>query len=165
MTGNVQKRPVVYLDACFVSHWVGQDLDDPAQLAKHEATVACWQRMEGKMTPVLSTVVETEIAAGKLDGAAQRVRRIQGLPSWQTTPESEALTEELLRTGAVRKAKFRDAAHIAVAAVGGADILLSWNFRDIVNEKKMPEIKALVERAGYRCPKLVSPDKLPEVMP
>ena len=53
MTGNVQKRPVVYLDACFVSHWAGQDLDDSMQLAKHEATVACWERMKGKVTSVV----------------------------------------------------------------------------------------------------------------
>ena len=165
MSGNVQKRPIVYLDACFVSHWVGQDLDDPAQLAKHEATVACWKRLEGKVRPVISTVVETEIADGKPDGAARRVRRIQGLPSWHRTPDSEALTEELLRTGAVRKAKPKDAAHIAIAAVGGADLLLSWNFQDIVNEDKLPLIQSVVERAGFRCPRFASPDKLPEDMP
>ena len=165
MSGKLQKRPVVYLDACFVSHWVGQDLDDPQQLAKHEATVACWRRMEGKVTPVVSKVVVAEVTAGKPEGAALRAKMVAGMPVWKRSGASEALADELLRTGAVRKAKFRDAAHIAVAAVGGADILLSWNFKDIVNEKKMPEIKALVERAGYRCPELVSPDKLPEVLP
>lgn len=59
----------------------------------------------------------------------------------------------------------RDAGHIAVAAVGGADVLLSWNFQHVVNEDKMPEIKAVVERAGFRCPQFASPDKLPEDMP
>ena len=63
------------------------------------------------------------------------------------------------------KSQPRDAGHIAVAAVGGADVLLSWNFQDIVNEKKMAEIKAIVERAGYRCPLLASPKHPLEDMP
>ena len=167
MTETVQKRPVVYLDACFVSHWVGQDLDDPAQLAKHEATVACWKRLEGKVRPVVSEVVVAEISAGPRDGAAARVALVKkfGLPVWKESPETCAVARELLRTKAVKKAKPLDAAHIAVAAVGGADVLLSWNFRDIVNEEKMPQIKYVLERFGYRCPLLVPPDNLPEDWP
>ena len=48
---------------------------------------------------------------------------------------------------------------------GGADVLLSWNFQHVVNEKKMTEIKAIVERAGYRCPLLASPKHPLEDMP
>ena len=72
---------------------------------------------------------------------------------------------ELLDAGAVDKSQPRDAGHIAVAAVEGADVLLSWNFQHVVNEDKMPQIKAVVERAGYRCPLITSPDKLPEDWP
>lgn len=164
MTQGVQ-RPVVYLDACFVSHLAGQELDDPRQAEWHGMSVACWRRLEGKIAPVVSEVVEVEISDGAPDGAARRTSLIAGLPSWKHDGASEALAEELLRTEAVKKAKPRDAAHIALAAVGGADILLSWNFRDIVNGKKLPQIKNVVESFGYRCPLLVSPDKLPEDWP
>ena len=88
-----------------------------------------------------------------------------GLPIWMKNEASDALSAELLRTGAVDKSQPRDAGHIAVASVGGADVLLSWNFQDIVSEENMPKIKAMVERAGFRCPHIISPDKLPEDWP
>lgn len=164
MTGNVQ-RPIVYLETSFVSHWAGQDLNDPGQLAKHEMSVAWLRRMEGRVWPVVSKVVVSEISEGPADGAARRLGIVAGLPIWRMNSKAEALADELLRTGAVKKAKPRDAAHIAVAAVEGADVLLSWNFQDIVNEKKYPLIKSVVEHAGCRCPLLVSPDQPLEDLP
>ena len=71
----------------------------------------------------------------------------------------------LLDSGAVKRKKDNDATHIALASVGGADVLLSWNFQDIMNERKLPLIKSLVDRAGYRCPLLVSPKDQLETMP
>lgn len=166
MTENVQKRLVVYLDACFVSHWVGQDLDDPRQAEKHALSVEWWRRMEGKVAPVVSYHVWAEIGRGKdRDAAKAREAAIAGLPSWSYDDQAIALAERLLEAGAVKAKKKDDALHIALAAVGGADVLLSWNFKDIVNEGKMPLIQGAVEAAGYRCPLLVSPDKLPEVLP
>jgi hypothetical protein len=166
MTGNVQKRLVVYLDASFVRHWVGQDLDNPREAAWYEASVACWRRMEGKVLPVVSYHVWTEIGRGKNAGEAEaRKKAIAGLPSWAYTDEAIALAGQLLDAGAVRAKKKDDALHIALAAVGGADALLSWNFKDIVNEGKLPLIQSMVEQAGYRCPLLVSPDNLPEDWP
>ena len=166
MTKAIQ-RPVVYLDACFISHWAGQDLLDPLQAEKHEMSLAWWRLMRTRVRPVVSEVVVAEISAGPQDGAAMRIELVRrlGLPVWKESPESLTLGNELLRTRAVKRTKPLDAAHIALAAVGGADVLLIWNFRDIVNENKMPQIKLVVERFGYRCPLLVSPDKLPEDWP
>lgn len=166
MTGNVQKMPVVYLDACFVSHWAGQNLDDPVQAERHEMSVAWWRRMEGKVQPVVSYLVWAEISKGKNAGdALRRGGMISGMESWPPRAEADALAGALLDSGAVKRKKDNDATHIALASVGGADVLLSWNFQDIVNERKLPLIQSLVERAGYRCPLLVSPKDQLEAMP
>lgn len=165
MTGNLQ-RLVVYLDACFISHWAGQDLNDSVQLEKHELSVEWWRRMGGQVRPVVSYVVLAEISKGKSTAdALRRGRMILGLESWGPCAEASALADELLDSEAVRRSKDNDALHIALAAVHGADVLLSWNFQDIVNEKRMPKIKAVVERTGYRCPLLVSPKEHLEAMP
>lgn len=166
MTETVQKRPVVYLDSCFVSHWVGQDLDDPRQAEKHALSVECWRRMEGKALPVVSYHVWAEIGRGKdREAAKAREAAIAGLPSWAYDDQAIALAGRLLEAGAVKAKKKDDALHIALAAVGGADMLLSWNFKDIVNEGKIPRIQGVVEEAGYRCPRLVSPDQPLEDLP
>lgn len=165
MTGMLHK-PVVYLDSSFVSHWVGQDLDNPREAVWHETSVACWRRMEGKVSPVVSYHVWTEIARGRdRDKAKAREKAIEALPAWAYSDEAVALAGRLLAVEAVRRKKVDDALHIALAAVGGADVLLSWNFKYIVNEGKLPLIQSVAEQAGYRCPLLVSPDKLPEDWP
>lgn len=166
MTGAVQKKPVVYLDSSFVSHWVGQDLDNPREAAWHRASVACWRRLVGKVSPVVSYHVWTEIARGRdRDKANAREKAIGALPTWAYTDEAIAFAGRLLAVEAVRRKKEDDALHIALATVGGADVLLSWNFKDIVNGGKLPLIQSVAKEAGYRCPLLVSPDKLPEDWP
>lgn len=166
MTGCVQKRPVVYLDACFVSRLTGWVSSVENRVKREQlATREAWRRMEGKVMAVVSSLVWNEIGRGDAKCAAQRVAAIDGLPTWRFSEAALALAAELLQAGAVRKEKPDDAMHIALAAVGGADVLLSWNFQDIVNEKKMSKIKAIVERAGHRCPLITSPDKLPEEWP
>ena len=166
MSGDFQGKPVVYLDSSFVSHWVGQDLDNPREAAWHKASVACWRRMVGKVSPVVSYHVWTEIARGKdRDKAKARETAIEALPAWAYTDAAIALAGRLLEAEAVRRKKEDDALHIALAAVGGADVLLSWNFKDIVNGGKLPLIQRVAEEAGCRCPLLVSPDKLPEDWP
>jgi predicted nucleic acid-binding protein len=165
MTGKV-KRPVVYLDACFVSHLAGQDLDDPLQAERHEMSVAWWRRMSEKVRLVVSYLVWAEISKGKNAGdALQRGEMISGMELWPPCAEADALADALLDSGAVKRKKDNDAMHIALASVGGADVLLSWNFQDIVNERKLPLIKIVVEQAGYRCPLLVSPKDQLEAMP
>ena len=58
-----------------------------------------------------------------------------------------------------------DAMHIAVAAVNGIDIVLTWNFAHINNPFKKMLIRQAVENAGYRCPEICSPDELMEGIP
>jgi len=55
-----------------------------------------------------------------------------------------------------------DAMHIAIAAVNGIDILLTWNFAHINNPFKKMLIRQAVENAGYQCPEICSPDELME---
>ncbi len=159
------KKPVVYLDCntvSFLTGWLSRKEDVRAMQV---ATRAWWQRAQGRVQPVISEIVLSEIVRGDPDCVARREETVFGWPLWSYNEESATLAERLLQIGAVDKSQPKDAGHIAVAAVGGADVLLSWNFQHVVNEDKMPEIKAVVERAGFRCPLITSPDKLPEDWP
>ncbi len=166
MSGNGQKKPVVYLETTFVSRLTGWLSRTENSVRREQlATREWWRRAEGKVQAVISEVTWTEIGDGDPGCAKQRKLAVAGVPMWAKSPEATALANELLRAEAVKLSKADDALHIAVAAVGGADVLLSWNFQDIVNEGKMPLIQKVVERAGYCCPLITSPDKLPEDWP
>ena len=163
---DARQKPVVYLDACFVSRLTGWMSSVENKVRKEQlATREWWHRAEGKVQAVVSELVWAEIDRGDARCAAERTAAIAGLPVWRYSEEASALASALLQAGAVRKEKPRDALHIALATTGGADVLLSWNFQDIVNEGKLPLIQSVVEGAGWRCPRLVSPDKLLEELP
>lgn len=159
------KVPVVYLDCNVVSFLTGWLSPKEDARTMQVATRKWWKRAQGRVLAVISDIVWTEIGDGDPKCADRRRESVAGLPRWRPNAAAEALMAELLDAGAVDKSQPRDAGHIAVAAVEGADVLLSWNFQHVVNEDKMPEIKAVVERAGFRCPFITSPDKLPEDWP
>ena len=165
MSGIVQ-RPVVYLETTFVSRLTGwlSRVENSVQ-REQLATRALWRRMEGRVEAVISEITWTEIGRGDPNCAKQRKLAVAGFPMWTKSPEAKSLAKELLRVDAVKLAKPEDALHIAVAAVEGADVLVSWNFQDIVNEGKMSLVREVVERAGCRCPLITAPDKLPEDWP
>lgn len=53
-----------------------------------------------------------------------------------------------------------DAVHIAIATVNSMDILVSWNFRHIVNLKTKREINAINLLNGYGHLEIVEPSML-----
>ena len=74
------------------------------------------------------------------------------------TPEAIALTEAYLQAGVVSPRWRDDAAQIAMASIAKADLLLSWNFRHIVNFDKIRWFNSVNLARGYglldvRCPK------------
>lgn len=53
-----------------------------------------------------------------------------------------------------------DAVHIAIAAVNGIDVLVSWNFKHIVNVKTKREVNAINLLNGYGQLEIVEPSML-----
>jgi hypothetical protein len=63
--------------------------------------------------------------------------------------EAESLAAEYIRDGAVGKNERADALHIALATVARVDILVSWNFKHIVNLRRIHAFNAVNLRQGY----------------
>ena len=66
----------------------------------------------------------------------------------------------LLTARAVPANSARDALRIAIAATQGAEYLLAWNFKHINNAETRALIARVVEKQGFRCPVLCSPEEL-----
>lgn len=71
--------------------------------------------------------------------------------------ESEALAEEYLRSGVVPRRMLADAAHIAVASIAHVDVLVSWNFKHIVNLDRIRGFNAVNLQLGYPMLEIRSP--------
>ena len=50
-----------------------------------------------------------------------------------------------------------DALHVALATVGNCDVIVSWNFKHIVNYKKIPLFNAVNILNGYEKLDIYSP--------
>ena len=56
-----------------------------------------------------------------------------------------------------------DALHIAVAAVNGIEVIITWNFAHLNNPFIKKRVREIVEGEGYECPEICSPEELLEV--
>ena len=115
----------------------------------------------GGMLLVFSDITLAELAA-----APASVRNvIEYLPRGcleliRQDAEAEALAEEYIRQAVVSRRMLADAQHMAVATVARVDVLVSWNFRHIVNLDRIRGFNAVNLRAGYPLLEIRSPLEL-----
>lgn len=78
-----------------------------------------------------------------------------------TLPEADSLSEAFVRENVVPASKAEDARHVAIAIVHGVDVLVSWNFRHIVNIRREERFNAVAVLEGYHHRlRIVSPKEL-----
>ena len=63
--------------------------------------------------------------------------------------EAEELAAQYIRDGAVGKNERADALHIALATAARVDVLVSWNFKHIVNLRRIHAFNAVNLKHGY----------------
>jgi hypothetical protein len=76
--------------------------------------------------------------------------------------ETIRLQQAYLQAGIVPERFATDALHVAVATVSGASMIVSWNFRHIVNFQKIPKYNAVNKLHGYSDIAIYSPLEVTE---
>jgi hypothetical protein len=71
--------------------------------------------------------------------------------------ESRELAESYINEKILGKASLDDAYHIAIATVNRLDVLVSWNFKHIVNYDKIKLFNSINLRLGYPMIEIRSP--------
>jgi len=114
-------------------------------------TVPFWDAVCGaRIIVVLSDVLADEI---KL--APKHVREFyESLPLQQIervalTEEAKALADKYIAERVVGQTSLVDCRHIAIATIHQADILVSWNFKHIVNVNRIRGYNAINMLMGY----------------
>jgi len=67
------------------------------------------------------------------------------------------LQQKYLEAGIVTVKSFNDALHVAIATVSECDLIVSWNFKNIVHFDKIPKYNAINMLNGYRQINIYSP--------
>ena len=116
------------------------------------------------------TLVVSAVTFGELVSAPQAVRDV--IPSIdpvhleriEVTREVESLASRYIEDGVLARTMRADALHVAAATVAGVDVLASWNFRHLVNLRRIREFNEVNRSMGHppldiRTPKELGHDE------
>jgi len=78
----------------------------------------------------------------------------------EITPEVLKLAETYVNENVVGNTSFDDCVHIATATVHRADLLVSWNFKHIVNVYRIRGYNAINMKLGYPILNIHSPKEI-----
>jgi predicted nucleic acid-binding protein len=107
-------------------------------------------------------LVLSEIVHRELSFAPAQVQELfqEMLPlAWLSPVTEEALNlqQAYIREGIITQKSLDDALHVALATVSGCDLIVSWNFKHIVNFQKIPLFNAVNTLNGYNNLMIYSP--------
>ena len=148
----------VYVETSVVGYYTGRASRDVVIAGHQQATQDFWPLLSQDLWPHISALVVKEAGKGDPDLARKRLDAIRSFPVLATTPEAERLAQGILDGHGIPAQYPEDALHIAVAAIGGMEFVVTWNFSHINNPFTKMMIRQAVENAGYECPEIVSPD-------
>lgn len=140
----------------YLTAWPSRDL---IRAAEQRLTGLWWDR-RAEYELVGSELLLEECGAGDPEAAAARLALVSGLPVLEQGPDVAALAEALVRGVPLPPNAVADATHIALAAVHGIDLLVTWNCRHIANPVLRPRVEAVCRAAGYEPPTICTPAEL-----
>ncbi len=148
-------KPRVYTDTSVMGGCEDDEFREPSRRLL-EAFVG------GDLTLVLS-----ELTLRELDAAPEKVRIVLGrVPQANIEPlslssEAEELAGAYIEDGAIGARMRADALHIALATVARVDVLVSWNFKHIVNLKRIHAYNSVNLKKGYPLLEIPTPREVP----
>jgi hypothetical protein len=144
----------VYIDTSVIGGCFDSEYEKPSRQLWNEFCL-------GKKLALLSDLLRLE-----LEEAPAKVQRLlSDLPETSMEllsldEESIALANEYIQDGAVAESSLSDARHIAIATIARADVLVSWNFKHIVNLNRIRRFNAVNMKLGYPTIEIRSPSEV-----
>jgi predicted nucleic acid-binding protein len=148
------RRQRIYIDTSVVGGFF--------DIKFEEETKMLFQRLENKeIVFVISDLLREE-----LKGAPEWVRNLldnydeNSLEKVMLTDESRELADKYIAENVVGKTSLDDCRHIALATINKVDVLVSWNFRHIVNLTRIKGYNAVNLKNDYQILEIRNPKDL-----
>ncbi len=132
-------------------------------MAGNQETTREWWERRNDFELYISEFVLQEASNGDTQAAKDRLKSLDGIPEIEITEEVAAVAERLLLEASLPSKARVDALHIATAAIGGMDYLLTWNCAHIANPAFRFKIESVIRSFGYEPPIICTPLELLEV--
>ena len=153
----------VYIETTVVSYLTAKPSRDIMVVGHQEATRELWPELSTKYETYVSALVYEEARRGNPDQARVRLAAIKPFPMLDIDEEARTLAEKIIAKRGIPAEYPEDALHIAVAAVNGIEVVITWNIGHLNNPFTRKMVRQIVEVEGYGCPEICSPEELLEV--
>jgi len=113
-----------------------------------------------------TVLVISDLTIAELESAPQAVRDVlisvskEHMEFVEFSEEASDLAETYLRDGVVSQKSRVDAQHIATATINRVDVLVSWNFKHIVNLERIHGYNSVNLRLGYPILEIRTPTEV-----
>ena len=105
----------------------------------------------------------SDMTKNELNDAPEKVKNLLDDLEYReifVTDECEDLAEEYMKEKVVGIASKEDCIHIAAATINNIDVLVSWNFKHIVNIQRIRGYNTVNMKNGYRTLDIRSPKEV-----
>ncbi|MDR3244249.1 MAG: PIN domain-containing protein [Elusimicrobiota bacterium] len=154
------KKLKIYLDTSVISYLQQNDAKEEMQY-----THILWQDIkDGKYIVYISDITIFEIKRcyePKRTSLEKYLEEIQ-YQLIQTDKEIDMVADKFIENHILSKQSYDDCRHIACSIVAGCDIIVSWNFKHIVNYKTIKGVRLVSLMTGYNDVSICSPEMLIE---
>lgn len=149
-------RPRVYADTSVIGGSEDREFRDPSR-----RLLEAFRR--GDMTLVISELTLRELEAAPA-GVREALAPIPAelIEMLAVSREAEDLAAAYVTDGAIGARMRADAPHIALATVARVDVLVSWNFKHIVNLTRIHAYNAVNLKRGYPLLEIRTPREIAE---
>jgi predicted nucleic acid-binding protein len=152
------KKLKIYLDTSVISHLNAPDTPD-----KMADTLKLWELIKkGKFEVYISLAVTVELTRciqPKLSFMIEKLEEIE-YTTLMEVDEIGQLANQYVKAGVLSPKNFIDCQHIAYACVYNCDMIVSWNFKHLVNYNIINGIKSINILTGYKEMLIYSPTML-----
>ncbi|MBI4549081.1 MAG: PIN domain protein [Ignavibacteriae bacterium] len=114
----------------------------------------------GLYIPVVSNITANEIQGAPAEVIKTFNALFEIAEAIELNEEAVYLAQRYIQEGKFSKRMLTDALHIATASVHRVDILVSWNFRDVVNLNKIVLYHAVNLKMGYPQIEIRNPQEI-----
>jgi predicted nucleic acid-binding protein len=147
----IKKAMSLFLDTSVIGGYFDKEFEQDTYLLFEKIKA-------GEYTAFISTSVMTE-----LKKAPEKVRNVLeelDCELIEVIPEYEALADEYIKEKVVGETSRDDCIHIATATINNIDVLVSWNFKHIVNIQRIRGYNSVNMNNGYKQLEIRTPKEV-----
>lgn len=141
----------VYIETSIVSYAVAWPSRDIQTAALQQQARDWWDLEAPKFDLVTSQLVINEALAGDPSAADDRLKLLDGLElvDVDVGADAQALAARIVSAHLMPAKAAADALHVAAAALGGVNYLLTLNCKHIANAHELPRVYEMLDEEGF----------------